>query len=191
MRHKRIFIAIDISADARRVCSDHIDCLRNEFHAVRVGWERPEKLHITLKFLGDVDDRLLNELQKYISYVASHHRTFHLKISRPGVFPSRSKPRILWLGVEDGSNVGSSLYNELDTACIDLGFKSEARSFKPHITIGRVREPEKADALARKHLERQIEPVAFEVAEIVLYQSDLQPTGSVYSVVSSARLGRT
>src|SRR5688500_3253912 len=189
MQHKRIFIAIDISTEARRVCSNHIEGLRNEFREVRVGWERREKLHITLKFLGNVDDRLIPDVQTHILNVAAHHGPFQLKMTLPGVFPSSSKPRILWLGLDDRSNASSSLYKELETVCSRLGFKSEARAFKPHITIGRIRESEKAADLAKEHLAREIEPVGFEVAEIVLYQSVLQPTGSVYSVVSRAKLG--
>ena len=189
MQHKRIFIAIDISAEARRVCSDHIDSLRKKFHEVRVGWERPEKLHITLKFLGAVDDVLFDKLKKIISNVASHYESFHLKLSNPGVFPSPSKPRILWLGLEDSSNVCSSIYRELETACVELGFKSDERKFKPHLTVGRMREPEKARVFAREHLEREIEPVEFKVSDLVIYQSDLKPTGSVYSVAYTAKLG--
>jgi len=120
--------------------------------------------------------------------VAAHYPTFNLRLSNPGVFPSSSRARILWLGVDDASNITSSLYKELDAVCGGLGFKSDPRKYQPHITIGRIREPGKARELVNEHLEKQIEPVEFKVAEIVLYQSDLQPAGSVYSVVARAML---
>ena len=80
------------------------------------------------------------------------------------------------------------MYAELEEACYELGWAKETRAFRPHITIGRVRDPDEATALADIHLGIKIEPVEFEVAEIVIYESKLQPTGSVYSRLASIPL---
>jgi RNA 2',3'-cyclic 3'-phosphodiesterase len=189
MSDRRIFLALDISDAARAACSAHIDSLRQDVRDVRVGWEREEKLHVTLKFLGDTTSNALEELQKRISDAASQHRRFQLCLSRPGVFPSKSRPRILWIGVDDPSGSIDPLHKDIDGICRHLGFESEAKRFHPHITIGRVRELQGASEFAAVHLRTPIESVQFDVTEIVIYESKLQPTGSVYTAISRVRLG--
>ena len=188
MTDKRTFIALDISDSARTACESHIDRLRREFGDVRVGWERPEKLHITLKFLGATNVAILPELENQLSKAAEAHPPFKLRMSKPGVFPSRSRPRILWLGVEDETHSTASLHMLINIACEPLGFEGERREFRPHVTIGRIREPNRAGALTDAHLRSPIEPVEFEVRKIVVYESNLQPSGSVYSPLFKASL---
>ena len=189
MRDRRIFLALDISDAARAVCNAHLASLRDNFPKVRAGWERPEKLHMTLKFLGDTSADLLDKLQSVISEVAREHGPFQLRLSRPGVFPSRSRPRILWIGTEDPSGAVAPLYAEVEKTCRSFGFNPDDKQFRPHITIGRIRDPHGASDLVRTHLETEVEPVGFEVADVVIYESKLQPTGSIYSAVSRAKLG--
>lgn len=188
MQSKRIFIAIDISDSARAACAAHILLLRQNFLQVRVGWERPEKLHLTLKFLGNISAHILKDLETSISEIASHHARFKLQLSEPGVFPLRPRPRILWIGVDDPSGGIGPIYSEIEDVCHRSGFEREKKTFRPHLTVGRIKEPQKAVELAAAHLQTKIEPVEFEVAEVVIYESKLQPTGSVYSVVSTAKL---
>ena len=187
MQSKRIFIAIDISDSARAACAAHISLLQENFPRVRVGWERPEKLHLTLKFLGNISDGILKDLGAGISETASHHARFKLQLSTPGVFTSKSRPRILWIGLDDTSGI-PSLHSEIEDICHRSGFEREKRTFRPHLTIARIKESQKAIALADAHMRTKIEPVGFEVAEIVIYESKLQPSGSIYSVVSTAKL---
>src|SRR5688572_4226894 len=148
----RIFIAIDISAEARRSCAGHIDRLRTRFTNVRIGWERPEKLHVTLRFLGEMDGGILRRLEKSIESVAGEYGPFTLRLSETGVFPSRSRPRILWIGVEDEGRSISALHRSIDALCTELGFEGEKREFRPHLTIARLREPHRAVAAAEEHL---------------------------------------
>jgi 2'-5' RNA ligase len=189
MNERRIFVAIDISQTVRTACGRHIDNLRNSYPDVRVGWENLEKLHITMKFLGNTDAPLYGELQTGLAEIAAKHSPFSLRISRPGVFPRASRPRVLWIGLDDRPGAVMPLYAELENLCEKLGYARELKAFRPHITIGRVRDPDKASALAEAHLRAKLEPVEFEVSDIVIYESNLQPTGSVYSVLSTAKLG--
>jgi len=188
MQSKRIFIAIDISDSARAVCAAHVDRLRQNFPQVRVGWERPEKLHLTLKFLGNINADILDGLRTSMSEIASRHHRFKLQLSGSGVFPSKSRPRILWIGVDDRSGAVAPVHSEIEDVCHRLGFEREKRTFRPHLTIARIKEPHASAALADRHLKTKIEPVEFEVAEVVIYESKLQPSGSVYSSVSTAKL---
>jgi RNA 2',3'-cyclic 3'-phosphodiesterase len=181
---KRIFVAVDISEAARQTVAAYIENLRNEFRAVRVGWEKPEKLHLTLKFLGDCPENQLPDLEQIVAEIAARTAKFKLRVLDTGIFPNTRNPRVLWIDVEDEAGSLAKINNRLETECEKLGFARERRGFVPHLTIGRVREPNRARALADKHLENNFEPVEFEISEIVIYESKLLPTGSIYSVVS-------
>ena len=188
MATKRAFIAIDISIEARAVCAAHADRLRRESRDVRVGWEKPEKLHLTLKFLGDTDSAALTGLATGVESVANRTARFDLRLGRTGVFPSSSRPRILWIGVEDPANSTGQLQKAVEDFCSTIGFERERRAFRPHLTIARIREPARAERLAGEHLRTQIEPVQFTVSEIVIYESTLLKAGSVYNAISRLRL---
>lgn len=180
---KRIFIAVDISDEARRRAAAHIEELRSGVKKLRVGWERPEKLHLTLKFLGDVTDEQLERLNNAVEKATSQTGAFYLSTGKTGVFPSIRKARVLWLGLENSGGELYRLHAILEAECEKAGFARETRDFKPHLTIARLREPGKSADIAGAHLRAQIEPVEFEVPEIVIYESRLAPTGSVYTPV--------
>ena len=190
MDDRRIFLALDLSDAARAACNAHIEKLRNRFPNVRIGWETPEKLHITVKFLGNTGSGGLAKLQAGVAELAAKHESFSLRLLRTGVFPRASRPRVLWIGTEDRTGTVQPLYAELEDVCGRLGYPKDARAFRPHVTIGRVRDPYESAELSAAHLETKIEPVQFEVAELVIYESKLQPTGSVYSRVASFRLSQ-
>jgi 2'-5' RNA ligase len=184
----RVFVAVDISFEARRKAAAYIETLRSEFRQIRVGWDKPEKLHLTLKFLGDADEKQLTQLHEIVEKVSGEISLFKLRISETGVFPNARSARVLWIDVKDEAGNLARINDLLETECEKIGFAKEKRKFVPHLTIGRVREPYRAGELAKKHLENTFEPVEFEVSEIVIYESKLLPTGSIYSVVSKHEL---
>jgi 2'-5' RNA ligase len=184
---KRIFAAVDVSPEAKRRIAAQIEGLRKEFPKIRVGWERAEKLHLTLKFLGDTTDGQLDELKIATESIAAKFPAFKLRLGNTGVFPNARNPRVLWIDVFDEPGNLAKMNNLLEDACERFGFARERRKFVPHLTIGRVREPSKARALAAKHLENAFEPVGFEVSEIVIYESILTPAGSNFQKVTSFR----
>ncbi len=188
---KRIFVAIDISDEAKDKAAEYIKNLKDEFPDLRVGWEKTEKLHLTLKFLGDIDDTDLQRLNDAAFETAGQIPKFNLKTTATGAFPSQKKARVLWLGIEDEKGVLHKLAEVFETNCANQGFAIETRSFKAHLTIARLREPQESKKLIERHLETKIEPVKFEVPEIVIYESHLQKSGSVYSVLSKHPLIRT
>lgn len=179
---KRIFIAVDISDAVRSKAASYVDGIRRAFPKLRVGWERPEKLHLTLKFLADVNERELMEVQQVLSKLADASCAFQLTIRGTGVFPPRGDPRILWLGAEDGGKL-AEIALRIDNELSRLGFEKEKRIFSPHLTIGRLREPGLSHELAAAHENNQFGPVGFEVREIVIYESELLPKGSVYTPI--------
>ncbi len=184
---KRIFVAVEISEKARAKAAEYISNLKSEFSDVKVGWDKPEKLHLTLKFLGDTDEVQLEKLKEICAVISSEITNFKLQITKTGVFPSPRNARILWLGVEGDVEKMQKINSILEAECEKIGFKKEKRDYKPHLTIGRIREPQKAKKLALTHLENDFEPVELEVSELVIIESKLQPSGSIYSKVQSSR----
>ena len=180
---RRIFTAVDISEEARRLAADHIEALKMEFGRVRVGWERPEKLHLTLKFLGDTSDEQLEALRAALRAIAGETRPFELTIRGTGLFPNLREPRVLWLGVEDEKHCLTKVFQMIDFECSKIGFAPEKRKFKPHLTIARLKEPHASRTLAEDHLHTDLPPVMFTVNDLVIYESELKPTGSVYKVL--------
>lgn len=184
---KRIFTAIDISEEARAKAADYIKILREEFSQVRVGWERPEKLHLTMKFLGDVDDEQLANLTAAVQATAKQFTDFKLQITETGVFPSKRNARILWLGVRDEEGNLKKLNEILENECEKKGFTREKRNFKAHLTIARLREPHKSIKLADFHARNEFLSNEFTVPEIIIFQSQLSASGSQYTPVFRAQ----
>jgi 2'-5' RNA ligase len=156
---------------------------------VRAGWESPEKLHITLKFLGEIDERRAAELGSAATRAARNVSCFGLRIEGAGSFPPRGVARILWLGVVEETGALARLQQSLEDECAREGFPREARPFHPHITIARLRRPEGARRLAVLHQEKGFAPASFEVADLVLMRSELGSGGSRYTELSRHALG--
>lgn len=193
---KRIFVAVDISEEARRKVADYVETLRNKFPHLRVGWEKPEKLHITLKFLGDIDEMQLEKLKEIVEKIALETSSFQFQLENTGIFRSAKNPRVLWIGVFWAKMISGRLVanvdfcelnRQIEIECFKNGFPRGHRNLEPHLTIARLREPHLAGDLVKTHLENEFEPVSMEVSEIVIYESKLQPKGSIYSVVWSSR----
>ena len=178
---RRIFVAVDISEQARQRAADYITGLRDMSSSGGVSWVNANKLHLTLRFIGNCDD---GEVQKVISsaqFAASRSSPINLNISGTGVFPNAKRARVLWLGV--GGEV-DKMAKTADLFNNAYGSKGEHEVFKPHLTIARVKDASKNREVISKHINSQFGPVEFEVSEIVVYESQLHPKGSVYSAVA-------
>ena len=185
---KRLFIAVDISNEAREHAASYIAALRETAADARISWTKRENLHLTLKFLGDVDEAKIAGLVVALDKALTGMPTCDLEVVGTGVFPSARKPKVLWLGVND---IGGNLLRvagAVDDGLSVVGFPIEEREFSPHLTIGRVRDPRNARDIARKHLQSKFDAVRFKVTEVVLYESTLSPSGSIYNPIFTAKL---
>ena len=186
---KRVFIAIDISDEARRKIAAYIGDLRRNTDTASIKFERPEKLHITLKFMGDIDHENLQKVVSAVDLIADRYDSLELEVARTGVFPSAAKPRILWLGLNGGPL--ASIAKDVEEASEPLGFPSEKREYKPHLTIGRVRQGGNVRSTVEAHLANQFSSKPFTVSRLSIYESRLLRTGSVYSLISEHPLAKT
>jgi RNA 2',3'-cyclic 3'-phosphodiesterase len=181
-RH-RAFCAVELPAELRALAAGHAAGLRRELEGrVKVSWEREEKLHLTLKFFGDVEAASLPRLADALARAASRVGRFELRLQGTGVFPAPSRPSVLWLGLADDTGRLAELQRHVEDECAAAGSARDARPFHPHVTIARVREVTHASrALARRHVESGYEPASFAVGELVLMLSRLGPGGSTYT----------
>ena len=185
----RVFIAIKLPEEVRSQAAAHLASLRASVREVRVSWQRADNLHLTLKFLGEIEQARIPSLSQASMRAAEHSQSFKLTIEGTGAFPSRGLPRVLWLGVVDSTGALSHLQTRLEEECAGEGFKREERPFSPHLTVGRVRAPQGAHELGRLHREKGFNSAEFEVNEIYLMRSELGPGGSRYTVISRHELG--
>lgn len=150
----------------------------------RVRWVKPENFHLTLTFLGDVQEENLNGVYAALGKVCAHHAPFDIELSGLGAFPSARRAQILWVGVGEGSGQLRSLAGDLGTALASLGFESESRPYMPHLTLGRIR-----GRPARLELPSDIDGFEFGADSIELVKSSLDPEGANYKVLGTFALG--
>lgn len=181
---KRLFIAADISDQVRLFASDLIGALRSEHSGKGVGWSRPENLHITIKFLGDTEPEREAGLAGILTNIAASTPPFQLELEKPELLGKR----VVSIAVRSDTPTIFSLEMAIDVACERLGFEREGRRFHPHLTLARIRRPDGTLKLTRRFLETQVEPLSFHVREIVLYESELGPGGSVYRKLGTFEL---
>jgi 2'-5' RNA ligase len=124
----RLFCAVELSGDARRLAAAHAERLRASFPDVRAGWERAEKLHVTLKFFGEVDEARLDSMHAAGLRVASSLTPFNISIAGCGAFPKGRAPRVLWLGVGEGAGALIELQKTLEDEFAHEGFVREKAS---------------------------------------------------------------
>jgi len=180
----RVFCAVELTDEVRERVAERVRRLRAEFPDVRASWEKPEKLHVTLKFIGDVEHARADALSGAAERAAACIEPFELTIEETGTFPPHGQPRVLWLGINDASGSLAFMHRALETECAAAGFPREPRAFKPHLTLARVRSPHGARDLAAAHRETPFEPQRFKVSELVVMRSELGPGGSRYTPLS-------
>lgn len=152
---------------------EYIDRLKANIDGVK--WEKREKLHVTLKFLGEADESTASRVRDILGKLCIKYSPFKMGITRFGGFPNLENPRVLFVALSLNDEL-ASLKNDIDRDLVALGFKEDARRFTPHITVGRVKKRfgiKSPIAIAEK--------IAFDISEIGLIKSELNPKGSVYT----------
>lgn len=175
----RLFIALHIPD----FILDAIIEARDEIYPAdkNIRWEPKSKLHITLKFLGDVETDNIDYITSSLKEIVEEHSRIKLSFSKFGMFYFKKNPRILWLGLNYSEEL-NSLHKRIDERLAEIGFERDERKFKPHLTLLRVRGREDNYSLM-KFLKTKVNFPDFEASEISLIKSELKSGGSVYTIV--------
>ena len=184
----RIFCAAELPEQVRARLQDHIQRLRQDVPDVAASWGRVENIHLTLKFFGNVALDQLSSISAAASRTVKEFSAFEIGVGNTGVFPRPSRPQVLWIGVDDPSGKLLALQQRFENECAAVGFPKEARAFRPHLTIARIRKPAGTRRLADAHLSMQFEPVSVPVTELIVFRSELSSKGSKYTAISNLTL---
>lgn len=184
----RLFVAIELSPAVRKALVD----LQRRLgaHGSIVRWVPAEQLHLTVKFLGEVDDRQVAAVGNAVTDCGTQLGPFTMGTAGAGCFPPRGNVRVVWGGVTDSDGRLSALVERVEAAMESLGFARERRPFSPHITVGRVREGAATDALRSALGAASLASAEQEVAGMTLMSSVLSPRGPTYTPVCRARLAK-
>lgn len=187
MSQIRAFIACDIPEALLQKISEVREKL--EEVGADVSWTKASGIHITLKFLGDIEEGSVDKIFEAVMEAAKRQGPFEISIKGSGAFPGLIKPRVLWLGVADRSGTLLKIQQELDSGLKAVGFEPEEREFRPHLTIGRVKGAGGIERLstAIKGF-KDIEIGSFVVDAVLLYRSELKPAGAVYTKLREIKL---
>ena len=198
----RAFLAVNLSEPLRtnltKLHSEMKQRLGRELSKnIRVSWVQPSSLHLTVKFLGDIDEQLVAPMQKAMENVLSSHRVVEIPLDRLGVFPRLQQPRVLWVGPlelweksHEAARV-DSLHRAVDDCCSSLNLAPDTRPLSPHLTLARIKEGERdfGQILARSGLlDKPLSVGSMTVDAIDLMKSELKPTGSVYTRLWEVKL---
>ena len=183
----RAFVAVEIPEDVRAALDAVQERLRQQL--VRARWVRSGSMHLTLKFLGDIPAAQVAGVADALRVAARGHAALRLSAAGIGAFPGLRRPRILWAGFSGETEPLADLQRSVEEGLAALGFPREERPFRAHLTLGRFSEP-----VAPGPLGEALKAFAtasfgeFAVQELVLFQSELKPSGAVYTALARVKL---
>ncbi len=198
----RAFLAVELSqhlrADLAALQQELKRTLESEIpRGMHISWVQPASLHLTLKFLGDIDERVIDPLRDALELVIGNQAIVNVPFERLGVFPRPHNPRVLWVGPSGDWELGAEakrvveIHGAVEQACEGLGFLREAKPFSPHLTLARIKSGERQVGIAlakRGILDRSLSLGALAMESAALMKSELKPTGSVYTKLWDVRL---
>jgi 2'-5' RNA ligase len=184
----RSFLAIELPRAIQRKIEEVQEDLKSSHPDVR--WVSPEKIHLTLKFFGNIEESRIEPIVKSIQEPIQNTPPFPLTVRGVGAFPHLKNPRVIWMGLVDKEEIFSSIQKRLEKELEKIGFEPEDRPFHPHLTLGRVKSSRGREELAgRMEKYREEEFGEFQVERVILFKSDLKPTGPIYTVLRDMKLG--
>ena len=177
----RAFIAIPLPDNTHKELSLLQDRLRKSNADIK--WTNPADIHITLKFLGDIDEKAMSLIAQAVRDTSKQHTSFDISIAKAGAFPSPSRPQTIWAGIHEDRPACIILQKQIELCAEKSGIKKEGRSFFPHLTLGRVRSQKNKQALIKiLEIEKDFSiTTKIPVTKVVLFSSLLTSQGPIYS----------
>ena len=184
----RAFIAIELPQEVRAVLARLQERLATAKADVK--WTQGNDLHVTMRFLGDIDEAQRQGVEALLERVAQEQEPFTLSVGGAGAFPSIEAPRVIWAGLAEGGDCVRRLAEAIEREGVAIPLRREERSLSAHITLGRARSSKGLKALAQQMRGVAWQaPAPWRVTTLTLYQSVLTPTGPRYTVLAEAPLG--
>lgn len=186
----RTFIAIGLPPEIR----EGLGKLQTQLKATGadVKWVAPENIHLTLKFLGEVNETQIAKIGNILADIGRSSKAFSVRLNSIGTFPKIQFPKVIWVGIDKGDSESKTIAAGLEEKLVLIGIPKEERPFSSHITIGRVRSYLNRDKLIQelKNLEGNIggKFPEFPVNRLTLYKSTLTPKGPLYEILQEASL---
>ncbi|MCX5894629.1 MAG: RNA 2',3'-cyclic phosphodiesterase [Proteobacteria bacterium] len=183
----RTFIALELPEDLRNTLSLLQQRLRDQIDCVR--WVKPEHIHLTLQFLGSIDEDQVGPISRILENVSHGIAPFTMHVAGIGAFPNTRNPKVIWAGMQTVEDDLNRFQMSIEDSLATIGFPGEKRPYAPHLTLGRVKE-----SRGKKMLGEVIEQFkhedggSFTADTVVFFKSDLLPTGPVYSALKTIRL---
>jgi 2'-5' RNA ligase len=191
MEQIRSFIAIELS-DELKLKLGELESRLKSGGQPGVKWVNPNSIHLTLKFLGNIDASKTDDITGAIKEAAKGVSPFNLKVDGLGVFPNLRRPQVVWIGLSEEVDKLGKLQHQLELNLVPLGFSPESRKFTPHLTLARVNNrvsPDERQRLGKRIAETKFAAGIFQVTAVSLIKSQLTRQGAIYSRISSVSLG--
>lgn len=182
----RTFVAIELPERVKSAISELQQELKKSRADIR--WVKPDNIHLTLKFLGDTDEKIIGNIVETVKEACSVYGRFDLGTKGVGVFPDMRAPRVLWVGISDNATL-TGLQKSIEDELAALGFSPEKRRFRPHLTLGRFKSSFGKEGLYDKIEEhKNLNLGSIEVKSIFLIKSELTPYGAEYTKIAGIDL---
>lgn len=177
----RTFIGVNISNEIKMELS-RIQNVLKEMN-LDVKWVKPENMHITLKFLGEIQKEKIKILQNDLTSVANRFKPFEINISGLGTFPDLRRPRVIWIGIDRGGSELKKMAIFIENNLANIGLAKEDKKFSAHLTLGRVRTTRNIERLKDKVEKLDIRPLSCVVDRFILFRSTLTQQGPIYTSI--------
>lgn len=183
----RAFIAVEIDDQTKQKISSLILNLKKSNADLK--WITEDQIHITLKFLGNIDKNSIQKISDEMSNISNAFDSFTINFHKIGAFPNLKRPNVLWLGIDKGAECLKMLNKKIENALGKLGFKEENIEFKPHLTLARTRSLKNISNLAKLIEETDLKLWDdLQIHKLALYQSILNPKGAIHTIIAEKYL---
>ena len=190
----RCFLAVEISDEVRKAAGQLMDRLRKgiQFTKARPAWVRIENQHFTIVFLGNRSPEQVEQIKAVLADLPREIAPFRVAVGGLGVFPNERSPRVLWLGVREGTEAFSALYDKVIPRLRPVGFEPETRPYHPHLTLARIKSFRGAAEMMGVVRSHQNEPCGeFTASGLTFFRSQLHPDGAVYTPLAHWKFEKT
>ncbi|MFH1395681.1 MAG: RNA 2',3'-cyclic phosphodiesterase [Candidatus Omnitrophota bacterium] len=186
MNEIRTFIAVELSDEAKAELSRIQSVFQKNPDNIK--WVKPDNIHLTLKFLGNIQENKSEEIENVLKKAVLGIAPFEIVLHGLGVFPGENVPRVLWVGIKDGAKQLTDIADKIETLLAEKGFPKEKRNFSAHLTLGRIKHIKNRTLFKNLLNSVIVKQVSVHVGRIVLFKSKLSSEGALHEVLQVINL---